>query len=83
MRSFTRRAVTAGFAVTLVLLAAGPASAAGQPNEHATCLGEVFQAQAVSGPQTVSNRIHEIRELYLGDGQFGQALQPLAHDMCE
>ena len=29
-------------------------------------------------PQTVSNRILEIREYLLGDDQFGQVLKPLA-----
>ena len=82
MRSIILRAATAGLAGTLVLLAAGSASAAQEPNEHATCLAEVFQAQAVAAPQTVSDRILFIRDVLLGDDQFGQVLQPLAHDMC-
>jgi hypothetical protein len=82
MRSFTLRAATAGIAGTLVFLTAGPASAAQEPNEHAPCLATVFQAQAVAAPRTVSDRILFIREVLLGDAQFGQVLQPLAHDMC-
>ena len=82
MRSTILRAATAGVAGTLVLLTAGSASAAQEPNGHATCLAEVFQAQAVGAPQTVSDRILFIRDVLLGDDQFGQVLQPLAHDMC-
>ena len=63
----------------LVLLAGAPAaSAAGAPNDRSSCLAKVFQAQAVEAPQTVSNRIKEIRELFLGDTPFGQVLYPLA-----
>ena len=87
MRSTILRAATAGVAGTLVLLTAGSAwawkaSAAQEPNGHATCLANVFQAQAVAAPQTVSDRILFIRDVLLGDDQFGQVLQPLAHDMC-
>jgi hypothetical protein len=82
MRASILRTATAGVATTLFFLTAGPASAAQEPNGHATCLAEVFQAQAVAAPQTVSDRILFIREVLLGDDQFGQVLQPLAHDMC-
>lgn len=82
MRSFILSAATAAGTGALLLLTAGPAVAAQVPDEHATCLGEVFQAQAVAAPRTVSDRIHEIRELYLDGTPFGQALRPLAHDMC-
>ena len=82
MRTFTRSAATVGIAGALLLLTAGTAAAAQEPNEHATCLAVVFQAQAVSAPRTVSDRILEIRDLYLDGASFGQVLQPLAHDMC-
>lgn len=67
----------------LVLVVAGPAGAAQSPNENATCLGKVFQAQAVEAPRTVSNRILEIRKYYLEGTPFGQALKPLSHDVAE
>lgn len=74
------RTATALAAAGLVIVLGGPAaSAAGSPNENSSCLAKTFQAQAVEAPQTVSNRIKEIREFLLGDWQFGQALQPLAH----
>lgn len=82
MRSLTHTAAAAGIAGAVLFLTAGPAAAAQEPNEHAPCLATVFQAQAVAAPQTVSNKILEIREFLLGDDQFGQVLQPLAHDMC-
>jgi hypothetical protein len=82
MRTFTRIAVSAGVAGAALFLTAGPAAAAQAPNGNAPCLATVFQAQAVAAPQTVSNRILEIRELYLDGAAFGQVLQPLAHDMC-
>ena len=82
MRSTIRTVATAAVAGALLLPSAGPAVAAQAPNEHATCLAAVFQAQAVAAPRTVSDRILEIRELYLDGSPFGQALQPLAHDMC-
>lgn len=72
-------AVTAGAAV---LAAGGPAAAAGAPSPQAPCLAHVFQAQAVSAPQTVSDRILEIRELYLDGAPFGQVLKPLAQGPC-
>lgn len=72
-------AVTAGVAVLVV---GGPASAAGAPSQQAPCLAHVFQAQAVSAPQTVSDRILEIRELYLDGAPFGQVLTPLAQGPC-
>jgi hypothetical protein len=43
----------------------------------------VFQSQAVSAPQTVSNRILEIRDLHLQGAPFGQVLKPLAQGPCE
>ena len=76
----TRAAVTAGVVATLTFLGAGPA--AGAPNPKAPCLATVFQAQAVAAPQTVSARILDIRELYLGDDPFGQVLKPLAQLPC-
>ena len=45
---------------------------------NSSCLAKTFQAQAVEAPQTVSNRIKEIREYFLGDTPFGQVLFPLA-----
>ena len=73
------RTATALTAAGLVLVLGGPAaSAAGSPNENSSCLAKTFQAQAVEAPQTVSNRIKEIRELFLGDTPFGQVLFPLA-----
>lgn len=82
MRSTIVRASTAVAAAALVLLPAGPAVAAQQPNDQATCLAAVFQAQAVDAPRTVSDRILEIRALYLQGSPFGQALKPLALDLC-
>ena len=82
MGTFTRIAASAGVVGAVFFLTAGPAAAAQAPNENAPCLATVFQAQAVAAPQTVSNRILEIRELYLDGAAFGQVLQPLAHDMC-
>lgn len=72
-------AVAAGAAV---LVAGGPAAAAGAPSPQAPCLAQVFQAQAVAAPQTVSDRILEIRELYLDGAPFGQVLTPLAQGPC-
>ena len=73
------RTATALTAAGLVIVLGGPAaSAAGSPNENSSCLAKTFQAQAVEAPQTVSNRIKEIRELFLGDTPFGQVLFPLA-----
>jgi hypothetical protein len=43
----------------------------------------VFQPQAVSAPQTVSNRILEIRDLHLHGAPFGQVVKPLAQGPCE
>lgn len=68
---------TAGVAVVLAL--SSPASASQQPNQQASCLAKIFQAQAVDQPRTVSNRILEIREYDLQGDPFGQALKPLAH----
>lgn len=82
MRSFTLRAATVGVAGALLFLTAGPAAAAQEPNEHAPCLATVFQAQAVAAPQTVSNRILEIREFYLDGAPFGQVLKPLTQFPC-
>ena len=82
MRSVSVKVCVAAMATGLVLGAAGPASASQSPNENASCLGTVFQAQAVDEPRTVSNRIHEIRELYLDGTPFGQALKPLAQSRC-
>ena len=45
-----------------VLAVGGPAATAEAPNQQVPCLAHVFQAQAVSAPQTVSDRILEIRE---------------------
>lgn len=73
------RTATALAAAGLVIVLGGPAaSAVGSPNENSSCLAKTFQAQAVEAPQTVSNRIKEIRELFLGDTPFGQVLFPLA-----
>ncbi|HSF37992.1 MAG TPA: hypothetical protein VLA70_17835 [Nocardioides sp.] len=81
------RASVFGLATTVVvgvavLAVGGPASAAGAPSPQAPCLAQVFQAQAVSAPQTVSDRILEIRELYLDGAPFGQVLTPLAQGPC-
>jgi len=65
-----------------ILLQGGPAAAGQQPDQHAPCLAHVFQAQAVAAPQTVSDRILEIRELYLEGNPFGLALKPLAQSSC-
>lgn len=81
MRASTLTMATAGVA-GVVLLTGGPASADQGPNEHAPCLARVFQAQAVEAPQTVSNRILEIRELYLEGAAFGQVLKPLTQFQC-
>jgi hypothetical protein len=83
MRRLSRMFAVLGPTVAVLVVTAGPAGAAGTPDANATCLAEVFQAQAVSAPRTVSNRILEIRELYLQGAAFGQVLQPLAHDLCE
>jgi hypothetical protein len=82
MRSFTRAAAVTGVAGAVLFLTTGPAAAAQAPNESAPCLATLFQAQAVAAPQTVSNRILEIRDLYLDGTPFGQVLQPLSHDRC-
>lgn len=79
MQRTSIRTATALTAAGLVLVLGGPAaSAAGSPNENSSCLAKTFQAQAVEAPQTVSNRIKEIREYFLGDTPFGQVLFPLA-----
>jgi hypothetical protein len=83
MRVFTTRMAVAAATGALIVGGAGPAGAAQSPNDNATCLGKVFQAQAVDEPRTVSNRILEIREFYLEGTPFGQALKPLAHDTAE
>jgi len=82
MRSLVRTMATAGVVGVLVTLGAGPAAAAGEPDDRASCLAHVFQAQAVAAPQTVSDRILFIREFLLEGGQFGQALKPLAQTRC-
>jgi hypothetical protein len=77
--SSTLKSSAAAAAGALVLVVGAPgASAAGAPNDNSSCLAKVFQAQAVEAPQTVSNRIKEIREFFLGDTPFGQVLHPLA-----
>ena len=82
MRSLVLRSAVAGLAGGLLLLTGGPAVAAGAPNDQAPCLPHVFQAQAVEAPQTVSDRILEIRELYLEGAPFGQVLKPLTRSTC-
>lgn len=82
MRTSILATLTAGLAAAAVALVAAPASAAQAPDEHAPCLATVFQAQAVAAPQTVSDRILEIRELYLEGDQFGQVLRPLTQFGC-
>jgi hypothetical protein len=77
--TLTTSAAAAAGALVLVLGAPSASAAPGAPNENSSCLAKTFQRQAVEAPQTVSNRIKEIREFYLGDTPFGQALQPLAH----
>lgn len=77
----TMSAVAASGAVVLGL--AEPAAAAQEPDEQASCLAKVFQAQAVDPPQTVSNRILEIREFLLQGDEFGQVLKPLAQGTFE
>jgi hypothetical protein len=71
-------AAAAAGALVLVVGAPGASAAPGAPNENSSCLAKIFQAQAVAAPQTVSNRIKEIREFFLGDTPFGQVLHPLA-----
>ena len=82
MRSMRLITAVAGAAAFSVVAVGGPAVAAGAPSQQAPCLAEVFQAQAVSSPQTVSNRILEIREFYLEGAPFGQALKPLTQGPC-
>ena len=83
MRSSTLRMSTAAAAGVLLLAVAGPAATAQEPNDQGSCLAKIFQAQAVSEPQTVSNRILEIREFLLQGDRFGHVLQPLAHGTFE
>lgn len=78
MRRISITLATAAASGALLLGMAGPAGAAGEPNGSSSCLAKIFQAQAVSGPQVVSDRILEIREYWLDGGQFGQALKPMA-----
>ena len=79
MTSLTLRVTSAAAGGVLLLGLTGPAAAAApEPSSEASCLAKIFQAQAVDEPQTVSNRILEIREYLLGDDQFGQVLKPLA-----
>lgn len=83
MRSLTLRMPTAVAAGVLLLVGTGPAAAAQEPNDQASCLAKVFQAQAVSEPRTVSSRILEIREFWLQGDQFGQVLKPMARGTAE
>ena len=79
MQRTSIRTATVLAAAGLVIVLGGPAaSASGTPNENSSCLAKTFQAQAVEAPQTVSDRIKEIREYFLGDTPFGQVLFPLA-----
>jgi hypothetical protein len=80
MQSIARRTSTAAAAGFLAFVVTTPAANAAGPNERASCLGKVFQAQAVEAPQTVSDRIHFIRANFLGETPFGQVLLPLAHN---
>jgi hypothetical protein len=80
MLSITRRTSTAAAVGLLAFVVATPSAHAAGPNDRASCLGKVFQAQAVEAPQTVSDRIHLIRENFLGGTPFGQALLPLAQN---
>jgi hypothetical protein len=80
MQSIARRTSTAAAAGVLAFVVATPVASAEGPNEPASCLAKVFQAQAVEAPQTVSDRILFIRENFLGDTPFGQVLLPLAHN---
>ena len=83
MQSIVRRASSVAAAGLLAFVVATPAANAQGPNEQASCLGKVFQAQAVEAPKTVSGRILFIRENFLGDTPFGQVLLPLAqHSTC-
>ncbi len=82
MRSHRGKISVAVMTSGLILAGAGTAHAAQSPDENASCLGVVFQAQAVDEPRTVSNRIHEIREFILDGTPFGQALKPLAQSRC-
>ena len=77
----TIKTSTAAVVCAIALLAGSPSASAapGSPNGSSSCLAKIFQAQAVAAPQTVSDRIAFIREYLLGDWQFGQALQSLAH----
>lgn len=83
MRSITLTMSALAVGGTLVLGMAEPAAAAQEPDEQASCLAKVFQAQAVDEPRTVSNRILEIREFLLQGDQFGQVLKPLAQGTFE
>jgi hypothetical protein len=80
MQSIARSTSTAAAAGLLAFVVATPTANAEGPNEMASCLGKVFQAQAVEAPRTVSDRIHFIRENFLGDTPFGQVLLPLAQN---
>ena len=82
MRALKIGLMTTVAAGATVLAVGSPATAAGAPSQQAPCLAHVFQAQAVSAPQTVSGRILEIRELYLDGAPFGQVLKPLAQGPC-
>ena len=82
MRALMIGLMTTVAAGATVMAVGSPAAAAGAPSQQAPCLAHVFQAQAVSAPQTVSDRILEIRELYLDGAPFGQVLKPLAQGPC-
>jgi hypothetical protein len=82
MRTFTHTCGTAAVIGALALVSTAPAAAALEPNDQASCLALVFQAQAVDEPRTVSDRILFIREFLLQGDQFGQVLKPLAQSRC-
>ena len=80
MRLVTLGMSTAAAAGALTLLLASQAAASQSPSERASCLAQVFQAQAVGEPGAVADRIHFIREVLLQGDSFGQVLKPLAQD---
>lgn len=82
MHSFAVRMSTASATLALLFVLAAPGAAAQSPDDDASCLATVFQAQAVDEPRTVSDRILFIRDFLLQGDQFGQVLKPLAQSSC-
>lgn len=78
MRSLTMKLCVTAAAGAMLVATAAPAGAAQEPDESSSCLAKIFQSQAVSAPQTVSDRILFIRDYELQGDRFGQVLKPLA-----